>query len=77
MARTLNELLAAVADRRKGGVRQLARLCGVNRSTLYRYAQGTRRPDAATIQRLADALGVHPSTVRRALRISQAIADLS
>jgi len=55
------EKLRRLRERRVIGVRELGRLSGVSHDGIIEIEQGKRQPHAATIRKLAAALGVEPA----------------
>lgn len=50
---------------------ELARLCGVDDATIYRWEQGISTPRPANARKLAQVLGVTPSEVMQAFYVDR------
>lgn len=57
--------LKALRRERVLSIRELANAAGVNRNTVYNLEHGSGNAQAATIRKLAHALGVEPSELLR------------
>ena len=63
MNKKFSETLRKLREERGLSQNQLGNLMFVNHSTIARWENGSRLPDAAMILRLADQLGVYPNTL--------------
>jgi transcriptional regulator with XRE-family HTH domain len=48
----------------KHGIQAAMRLSGYPRSTLYAWANGSRKPDAARLDEISQRLGIHKEKLR-------------
>ena len=67
---TVGDVTRKLRKRRRLSVAELAQRAGVNKSTVGSLERGTREPDTATVQKVADALDVSVLKLRSLVPLS-------